>query len=463
MSGPLIILGIDGLDWRYVDAHRDELPMLAKWPVLAPLRSIFPPDSIPAWTTIFTGVPPAEHGMLDSIDYLDKKRPAHAAETAGRALPNRTFWDEAGRRGKHVCVVNPFLAYPAWDVNGAMVAGPVFVSGEVSTSGIDVDELGPIPELGGIVTFPTAKTMAPFVEETLKATSEQSDFGMRLIERTAPDLFFLNILTVDRMQHFAWRFADVEDPTYPGPNPHSEAVLRTYRLVDSIVASYAEKGRVVVISDHGHGRRCTRMVFVDEVLRRAGLVAETTKGPKLLSSSYLLERAKRIALGLTYRFELEAQAYRLARRLPGRKALKQSTFSSDAQSSPARLSRLFGRNQFGGIDLREDTPQMRSRVREVLESVVDPASGGGSVLEWVRDREEIVQGARIDRYPPVLFKLKEGYGVDFGLYGSIFAPDVNHRRISGGHKDLGVLACSFELESPPESIEGIYETILELL
>jgi predicted AlkP superfamily phosphohydrolase/phosphomutase len=461
MSKPLIVLGIDGLDWRYVDSHRGDLPNLAKWPVLAPLASIFPPDSIPAWTTIFTGVPPGEHGMLDSIDYLDK-RPAKAAETAGEALPNRTFWDEAGRRGKRVCVVNPFLAYPAWEVNGMMVAGPVFVSGEVSATGIESERLGKVPELGGIVTFPTPKTMGPFVEETLRATSEQADFGMRLLEESEAELFFLNILTADRMQHFAWRFADTEDPTYPGPNPHSEAVLRTYQLIDSIVARYAEKGRVIVISDHGHGRRCTRMIFVDEVLRRAGLVAELGSGPRLLSSAYLLERAKRLVLSLTYRFSLEVPAYKLARKLPSRKALKQSTFSSDAQSSPARLSRLFGRNQFGGIELREDTSQMRAHVRAVLESIVDPSTGRG-VIEWIKDREEIIAGASIDRYPPVLFKLIEGYGVDFGMYGNIFAPDVNHRRISGGHKDLGILACSFDLDSPPDSIEGVYNTVLRSL
>jgi predicted AlkP superfamily phosphohydrolase/phosphomutase len=461
MSKPLIVLGIDGLDWRYVDAHRGDLPNLAGWPVLAPLPSIFPPDSIPAWTTIFTGVPPGEHGMLDSIDYLDK-RPAKAAETAGEALPNRTFWDEAGRRGKRVCVVNPFLAYPAWEVNGMMVAGPVFVSGEVSATGIEPVRLGKVPELGGIVTFPTPKTMGPFVEETLRATSEQADFGIKLLAESEAELFFLNILTVDRMQHFAWRFADAEDPTYPGPNPHSTAVLRTYQLIDSIVARYAEKGRVIVISDHGHGRRCTRMIFVDEVLRQAGLVAESSSGPRLLSSAYLLERAKRLVLGLTYRFALEVPAYQLARKLPSRKALKQSTFSSDAQSSPARLSRLFGRNQFGGIDLREDAPQMRARVRTVLEGIVDPATGR-RVIEWVKDREEIVAGASIDRYPPVLFKFIDGYGVDFGLYGSIFAPDVNHRRISGGHKDLGILACSFDLDSPPDSIEGVYDTVLRSL
>lgn len=461
MSKPLIILGIDGLDWRYVDAHRGDLPTLANWPVLAPLASIFPPDSIPAWTTIFTGEPPGEHGMLDSIDYLDR-RPARAAETAGDALPNRTFWDEAGRRGKRVCVVNPFLAYPAWDVNGVMVAGPVFVSGEVSATGIDSSELGQTPELGGIVSFPTAKTMGPFIEETLDATRDQASFGLRLLTHSRPDLFFLNILTVDRMQHFAWRFADSGDPTYPGANPHAAAVLRTYQLVDSIVATYAEKGRVMVISDHGHGRRCTRMIFVDEVLRRAGLITESATGPRWISPPYVLERAKRIALGLTYRFALEVPAYQLARRLPGRKALKQSTFSSNAGSSPARLSRLFGRNQFGGIDLREDTPQMRTRVRDALSGIIDSATGRG-VLEWIKDREQVVTGARADRYPPILFKLVEGYGVDFGLYGNVFAPDVNHRRISGGHKDLGVLACSFAMDSPPDSIEDVYKSVLGLV
>jgi len=461
VAEPLIVLGIDGLDWRYIDAHRSELPTLATWPVLLPLQSIFPPDSIPAWTTIFTGVPPGDHGMLDSIDYLDA-RPAQAAERAGEGLAHRTFWDEAGRRNKRVCVVNPFLAYPAWDVNGIMVSGPVFVSGAVSCTGIAQRDLGRIPELGGIVSFPTSKTMGSFVEATLRATQEQADFGMKMLDRVQPDLFFLNILTVDRMQHFAWRFADVDDPTYPGPTRHATAIRRTYQLIDALVARYAHRGRVLVCSDHGHGRRCTRMLFLDEVLRRAGLLTETARGPRVLSSTYLLERAKRLALAMAYRFEFEATAYRLARKLPSRKAIKQSTFSTDAASSAARLSRLFGRNQFGGIELRDDTPEMRVRVADVLRAVVDPATGRG-VLEWVRDREEVVAGISVSRYPPVLFKLVEVYGVDFGLYGNIFAPDVNHRRISGGHKDLGVLACSFDMSSPPVSIEAIYDTVLGLL
>lgn len=460
MSEPLIVLGVDGLDWKYVDAHREHLPNLADWPILAPLASIFPPDSIPAWTTIFTGVPPGEHGMLESIDYLDKQ-PGRSAVLAGSRLPGRTFWDEASRCGKRVCVVNPFLAYPAWNVNGAMVAGPVFVSGEISYTGIARSNLGRVPELGGIVTFPTPKTMGPFVEATLEGTAQQADFGLGLLDRTQADLFFLNILTIDRMQHFAWRFADHADPTYPGHNEHENAVLRAYRLVDAVAGKYAERGRVLLCSDHGHGRRCVRMVYVDEVLRREGLIAESAQLSKRLLSVGL-EKSKRAVLGWSYRFALEAPAYKVARRLPNRKALKQSSFSSDAAASPARLSRLFGRNQFGGIDLGLDSPEARTNAREILVRLRDPQTGA-AVVEWARDREAVVSGRALNKYPPLLFKLREGYGVDFGIYGPVFGPDVNHRRISGGHKDLGVLACSFQLPEPPVGIDGIYDAILAAL
>lgn len=446
---PLLILGVDALDWEFVNAHRDELPTLASWPVLAPLASIFPPDSIPAWTTIFTGVPPADHGALESIDYLDD-RPETNAEVATSFLQGRTFWDDASRRGSVVCVVNPFLAYPAWPVNGVMVSGPVFVSGEVSVTGTDVSALPDVPELGGIVSFPSPRSMAEFIAETAASTDAQAEFGLSLLDEHRPDLFFINILTLDRLQHFAWRFFDEQDPTYPGPNPHAPSILEGYRQIDRIARAYADRGRVVILSDHGHGRRCTRMVYVDEILRRAGLVTERANGPRLLSSSYWLERLKRVVLRGAYELRLEFAAYALARRLPNRKALKHSTFSSDSSSSPARTSRIFGRNQFGGIDLAEDTPEQRDLVRAVLQRVRDRS--GRPVFQWIRDREDVLDGVRIDRYPPLLFKLQEGYGVDYGMYGGIFAPDVNHRRISGGHKDTGVLACSFPVDDPPLSI-----------
>ncbi len=453
----LIILGIDALDWNYVERHRDNLPHLAEWPTVAPLQSIVPPDSIPAWTTIFTGRGPGDHGYLDSIDYLDNDSPDKAATLAGSALPNNTFWDKASEQGLKVCVVNPFLAYPAWTVNGVMISGPVFVDGSASVTGIDETALPPLPELGGIVTFPTKKTVGPFVEQTLTDTRAQADFGRRVLEQVKPDLFFMNILTVDRIKHFLWRYIDPEDPTYPGSNPHERAIDRMYQLIDEIVGEFAALGDVVILSDHGHARRCTRMVYIDEALRRAGLVHDPSGGKKL-TKTYLLERLKKVVLRTSYELAIEEEVYRVARKLPNRKSLKYSSFSSNKSKSTARLSRTFGRNAHSGVELLDDTPANRAAVIRVLEELRDPKTGE-TVMEWIREREDVVSGASVEKYPAVLFKLKGDYGVDFGLYGGLFAPDVNHRRISGGHRPVGVFGSSVEVE-PPRSIEEFHDFIV---
>jgi hypothetical protein len=457
----LIILGIDALDWNYVERRRSELPPLASWPVVSPLASIFPPDSIPAWTTIFTGRGPGDHGYLDSIDYLDGDTPEKAATTAASALPHNTFWDAASERGMKVCVVNPFLAYPAWDVNGVMIAGPVFVDGTASITGINPDDLPPLPQLGGIVTFPTRKTVGPFVERTLRVTREQADFGLQVLQQTQPDLFFMNILTVDRIKHFLWRFTDPGDPTYPGPNPNDRAIDRMYDLISAIVGDFAELGDVVVLSDHGHGRRCTRMVYVDEALRRAGLVHAPGGRSRRLSRAYLIERAKKLTLRTAYELAKEDEIYRLGRQLPARKSLKYSSFSSDADKSIARLSRTFGRNAHSGVELNVDTPANRQRIIEVLDDIRDPRTGE-PVMQWIKEREAVVAGANMEKYPAVLFKLKGDYGVDFGLYGGLFGPDVNHRRISGGHRPIGVFGSSLPV-NPPASIEQFHSFVIGLL
>ncbi len=63
------------------------------------------------------------------------------------------------------------------------------------------------------------------------------------------------------------------------------------------------------------------------------------------------------------------------------------------------------------------------------------------------------------RHPAVLFKLSGDYGVDFGIFGGLFAPDVNHRRISGGHRPVGVFGSSMAVQ-PPDSIEGIFDFVV---
>jgi len=68
------IIGIDGLDKNIIDRHIDSLPNFKKIGtegILCPIESVFPADSVPAWTTIFTGLNPAEHGIIRGKDYVE--------------------------------------------------------------------------------------------------------------------------------------------------------------------------------------------------------------------------------------------------------------------------------------------------------------------------------------------------------------------------------------------------------
>jgi len=70
----LVIIGLDGLDYGLTRALAEKGNM----PVLAELMerysfgkltcSVYPPYSAPAWTTIFTGLPPVEHEIISFVE-----------------------------------------------------------------------------------------------------------------------------------------------------------------------------------------------------------------------------------------------------------------------------------------------------------------------------------------------------------------------------------------------------------
>ena len=68
------IIGIDGLDKSIIERHINELPnfkKISKCGLLNHIESVFPADSVPALTTIFTGLNPSEHGIISGKAYIE--------------------------------------------------------------------------------------------------------------------------------------------------------------------------------------------------------------------------------------------------------------------------------------------------------------------------------------------------------------------------------------------------------
>ncbi len=457
----LLILGIDALDPELLEKWKDDLPNFGRIMTegyYVPLESTQPPDSIPAWVTIYTGMQPWQHGVVDSVDYLDVKGGATAVDTG--ILKGKTFWDLAGSAGKRVCVINPLLAYPVWPVNGVMVNGPVFITGATQTYPGEIASEYELPELGGMVDFPDRKELAGFIERTRKVTSDQAHFGLKLLAREKWDVFFLCLLTLDRVLHFLWRYTDPADPTYPGRNPYESSIKDFFVMLDSLLGEYLDAldddQALLIVSDHGHQMRPTRALYVNEVLRREGLL-KTRKGAVTgVSHVALVEKAKMAFLRTMHRLDLEDWVYRIAALIPKekRKSLKTSSFAVLRDKSVAWVSDTGGGTSFGGIEISRERCLAEGMEYEGLrERLIGLLSGtrnsrGEAIVSWARRREDVFEGKNVEKYPDVVFELKEEYGVDRALFCGITGGSTTHKKVSGGHSKYGVFMLFNSPDTP---------------
>jgi len=472
----VFVIGIDGMDADFVAEHLDQMPnfrALSERGYGGELRSVFPTDSIPAWITIFTAIPPVEHGFLDAIDYFKKDHKDVAIDLS--KFKGRTFWDVASDAGHQCCVVNPFMAYPPWDINGIMASGPVFVDtevgGKVTPESLN-GRLAP-PDLGGIVDFPNKENMGDFVLESREYTRAQHEYGLKLLDEEGPfGLYFTTYLTLDRMQHFLWRYHDDQDPTFPGPNEHQPAVLDAYLMFDDILGDYMKRAGddtdIIVISDHGHGRRCTEVVNVNELFRRKGWLQVKGGNNNPFHPRRVLQQSKRTAMELLDRFDLTDYTHRIAKLIPQTRALKKASFLVDEASNPIHAPIFAGTNPCGGVNVNRDSigslgmdyETARDAVIEELSRQVDP-DDGQSLFKWVVRREDVVgEGPAVDRFPDVLYLLASKYGTGWDIFGDVIAVNPTHRKISGGHKVDGVLYTSFDPSSTKaDDLDRPYELL----
>ena len=468
----IIVIGIDGLDPLLLHQWRDELPTvgaLFRDISQISIASTFPPDSICAWTSIYTGQNPAEHGLIESIDYLSSKRSINSEGQTVR-YKGKTFWDIIGHHGKKVCVINPFLAYPAWEVNGVMVSGPVFEGGSISTYPDGISQKFNFPPLGGIVDFPAKSELGAFIEKTMKSTQELTDAGLDVYKSYRPDLFFLTFLTLDRVKHFLWRFTDSKDPTYPGETPYKNVIKDFYQLFDAIVKKYydaADEGTVfAILSDHGHRMRCTHLINLNEYLRQQNLIKTNTQGVKGFGK-IIIERSKVLALDMFDTFGMEDWFYRIAKLIPNRKVLKKSTYLVDEQISQVFLGNLCGANPFGGIKITNIDPAQYEKLRDrTIIALLDLNKQlNKKVVLWVKRREEVYAGEYLSELPDVLFELESNYGVGMNFFVPLITKNYTHNKISGGHQKEGVfLTTGKHIDitnlARPLSVIGIKEYLL---
>lgn len=465
MKTKTIMIILDGFDYDFIQNNIDKLAFFKELNDngrLSPLESVVPADSIPSWTTIYTGLNPAQHGVLESIDYLDFKNKVKGDYSV---IQGHSFWDVLGNRGKKVFVFNPFMAYPAWDVNGLMICGPVFEGGDVSTNRPNEVNLETMPSIGGMVDHPTDKDMEKFYNDTMQLSQKQFDAFHKYFKSDKYDFAFLGITTPDRMQHFLWRYTDPEDRTHPKGERLKDSILNMYKLMEQnvkkIMDDYGDEYNVVVISDHGHGRRCEKTFYINQWLINQGIIKDKSRKKRII------EYLKNSAFKFLATFHIVESGTKFFKKFKFAHKVKNADYVFSDKKQRVYAPKFDGCNPFGGImvtrpefDSDEEYEAMRQKIIDGLTAVKD---NGKPIMIWAKRREEIYDGEKVENYPDIVYRMQPEYGVDRGLFGKrLFGINAMHEVLSGGHKFVGVIMGNRDDVSNVGSVLNIHDYVVSV-
>lgn len=444
----IIILGISGLDADLLRVYGPSLPNLRRLMLESPfleLRSTIPPEPAPAWASVYTGLNPANHGLLDKMDCLERTL------LGLQAFQEEPFWEKAARAGKRVCVLNPLLTQTNGPIKG------LFLSPSSSDQARDLAEPTSIfPALLDEPLIPPASQLAAFCSSLRERTEQQVNIMLELLAREPWDLFFAQLDALDHIQHFLWRYSDPGDPMYPGKNEHANRILDFYRLFDQVVGRFRaardEESALAIVSSHGHERRCTYRLQVNEWLRTQDFLTLQGKTARLFGQQKARAKQKnwRTLLEQTRLGNL------LIRLIPWYEPAHDTGYNIDQHNTVAQLVELASStSSYGGIKLNRVLLEREQRdyelVREaILTGLEQLCVNDNPVVNWARTREQCYQGKHIERYPDILFELRSDFGVGRSLCTSLVSPDSTHRLVSGTHSANGV----FLLENWPAELEA---------
>ena len=339
------------------------------------------------------------------------------------------------------------MAYPVWQVNGLMVNGPVFINGEIQVSKQELVKDIPVPNsLGGITDFPTRKTLSEFCDKIFEDTQKQVEFGITYLKKNRPQLFFQTLLTMDRIQHFLWRYCDEQDPTYPGETEYKGVIERFYIYIDEVIGMFLDsiepETLLVVVSDHGHGMRCTHCFNINEYFRKKGYLVSEAEG-KIFSKQLIVEKLKNSVLQFLNKHDMEDYIQVIAKFIPNAKSLKKGRHITNNSKNMIYASDFTGTNPFGGICLNKD---LIDNYDEFMESLIRELKlieyNGEPVFNWIKCREDMFNGKFVERFPEILFGMNPKLGINWALHTDLFTINPTHKKISGGHRENGVLFLS---------------------
>ena len=427
-----LIIGLDGATFDLIQpwVRGGELPTFAKLMQegsYGELRSVLPPLTAPAWTTMVTGTNPGKHGLVDFWARDFSGYGFRLLNASSRARP--CLWDLVGQNGGQVIVCNVPMTYPPTPVNGVMVSG-------LDTPGIDAQYTFP-PELkrelnevvGQYVIvgddwmysrrhqYDKARA-APFKDMEIHFAA-----ASYLLDRYPWDFAMIVFTATDGASHFFWHFIDPQHPLYEPKNAerYGKVILEVYKGLDAKLAAFVQalppNTTLFVVSDHGNGPMSNRAIYLNAWLEGKGLLRYKRASPGERWQGALSQTTLRVLRSAWHQvqnwipFQMRAKIEAL---LPGGgKRIESSLISAQidwsktkAFSEEVRGSiwiNLAGRDAQGIVSPGPEYERLRERIISELPELRDPLTGE-QLIRRVYRREELYHGPYANLTPDIILE-----------------------------------------------------------
>lgn len=279
----VLLIGLDGATFTVLDRlmSSGDMPYLAKLQTQsarAPLASVVPPLTPPAWTSLMTGQRPGSHGIFDFFQ-MESRETRHIRFATANDILCETIWERASSNGFRTTVLNFPLMFPPPKINGNVIPG--WVPWRQLRLACWPKDL--FDRLTGIPGF-DPKELAMDMREEERATEgcEESELEAWVDAHIRRERCWHQVLThlmqtdpspltavifdgTDRLQHLCWRFIDTDGDNLKTPLEHRirSRTLEYFHELDGILQQLIENAgpdtTVLIASDHGFGP--TQAVF----------------------------------------------------------------------------------------------------------------------------------------------------------------------------------------------------------
>lgn len=473
MINKLIVIGVDGMDFDVVKKYENCLPNLSKMLKANgynKLRSVFPADTTPAWSTIFTGQDPSEHGIINFVNIGDRENKYKPICFDDLAFKGKTFWDKLNFLGFSCAVLFPMNIKEGWEINALMITRPF--EGRVNVFPEEKRRLyKPKYEIMGTdAKFTSEDKLKALRDEFFNKAQEEFRITLAAIENESCDMLFSYFSTVDGIQHDFWKHCDENHPEFPGETEFRYVIRDMYKKIDEYIGEIIERcpdTPLLVISDHGHGARPVFTARINEMLRREGYLTPNSSASKVTERNAGLKSViKKSALKFVKKYGLPKWAVRIAKKVPVWKSIFASSNDFDWDKTLAYLSDLSALKNYsyGGIRIKEGVEKKRELCDEIIEKLKKiKLEDGKDAFLWIRRVDSLYHGPFLDKYPSIIFQLDERYGAEWSLGENLFQRSgFMHTLSPGSHRyETAVIAArGISLEKTQYEMTDIFDLIV---